>query len=43
MFHTKQEEKPGIAIFLDFWKAFDTVEWDYLEAALERLISVLTS
>ena len=25
MFHTKQEEKPGIAIFLDFRKAFDTI------------------
>ena len=36
MFHTKQEEKPGIAIFLDFRKAFDTVEWDYLRAALQR-------
>ena len=36
MFHTKQEEKPGIAIFLDFWKAFDTVEWDYLRVALQR-------
>ena len=36
MFHTKQEEKPGIAIFLDFRKAFDTFEWDYLKAALQR-------
>ena len=36
MFHTKQEEKPGIAIFLDFRKAFDTVEWGYLKAALHR-------
>ena len=36
MFHTKKEEKPGIAIFLDFRKAFDTVEWDYLRAALQR-------
>ena len=36
MFHTKQEEKPGIAIFLDFRKAFDTVKWDYLKAALQR-------
>ena len=36
MFFTKQEEKPGIAIFLDFRKAFDTVEWDYLKAALQR-------
>ena len=35
MFHTKQEEKPGIAIFLDFRKAFDTIEWNYLRAALQ--------
>ena len=35
MFYTKQEEKSGIAIFIDFRKAFDTVEWDYLKAALE--------
>ena len=34
MFHTKQEEKPDIAIFVDFRQAFDTVEWDYLKAAL---------
>ena len=34
MFHTKQEEKPGIAIFLDLQKAFDTIEWNYLRAAL---------
>ena len=31
--HTKQEEKPGITIFLDFRKAFDTIEWNYLRAA----------
>ena len=36
MFHTKQRETPGIAIFLDFRKAFDTVKWDYLKAALQR-------
>ena len=35
MFYTKQEEKSGIAIFIDFRKAFDTVEWDYLKAALQ--------
>ena len=28
-------EKPGIAIFLDFRKAFDTIEWNYLHAALK--------
>ena len=35
MFHTKQEEKLGIAIFLDLRKAFDTIEWNYLRAALQ--------
>jgi len=36
MFYTKQQEKPGIAIILDFRKAFDTDKWDYLKAALQR-------
>ena len=35
MFHTKQEEKLGIAIFLDLRKAFDTIERNYLRAALQ--------
>ena len=35
MSHTKLEVKPGIAIFLDFRKAFDTIEWHYLRAALQ--------
>ena len=35
MFHTEQEEKLGIAIFLDLRKAFDTIEWNYLRAALQ--------
>ena len=26
---------PGIAIFLDFRKAFDTIEWNYLLSALK--------
>ena len=33
MFHTKQEEKPGI--FLGCRKAFDTIEWNYLRAVLQ--------
>lgn len=35
MFHAKLKEKPGIAIFLDFRKAFDTIEWNYLKTALQ--------
>ena len=35
MFYTKREEQPGIAIFLDFRKAFDTIEWNYLQTALK--------
>ena len=42
MFYTKQEEKPGIAIFIDFRKAFDTVEWDYLKAMLQMFNFGLT-
>ena len=34
MFHTKLEDKPGIALFLDFRKAFDTIEWNYIKTAL---------
>ena len=37
MFYTKQQEKSGIAIFLDFRKAFDTDKWDYLKVALQRV------
>ena len=39
MFYTKQQVKSGIAIFIDFRKAFNAVEWDYLKAALQSLIS----
>ena len=34
MFHTKCTNSPGIALFIDFKKAFDSVEWNYLIAAL---------
>ena len=33
MFHTKEEENPVLPYF-DFRKAFDTIEWNYLRAAL---------
>ena len=35
MFFTEYTKTPGIAIFLDFRKAFDTIEWPYLKAALQ--------
>ena len=31
---TKNRQIPGIAIFLDFEKAFDSVEWDYIQKCL---------
>ena len=34
MFYTEKENLPGIAVFIDFRKAFDTIEWHYLEKAL---------
>ena len=34
MFYTDKENLPGIAVFLDFHKAFDTIEWHYLEKVL---------
>ena len=35
MFYTKRMNSPGIAIFLDFRKAIDSIEWEYLKAALK--------
>ena len=34
MFYTYKENLSGMAIFLDFRKAFDTIEWHYLEKVL---------
>ena len=33
MSYTKTMEKTGIAIFLNFRKVFDTIEWNYINAA----------
>ena len=33
MFHTLKANKPGIAIFLDFRQAFDTVEWQFFQGS----------
>ena len=32
---TKQYDLPGIAIFLDFEKAIDSIEWDFLQICLQ--------
>ena len=34
MFYLEKENSPSIAVFVDFRKAFDTIEWNYLEKAL---------
>ena len=31
----KQNDLPAIAIFLDFEKAFDSIEWDFLQICLQ--------
>ena len=35
MEYTKQKDIPGVAVFLDFEKAFGSVEWDYFQKCLE--------
>ena len=37
MSFTKAKNIPGLAIFLDFKKAFDSIEWKYLQKCLEVL------
>ena len=35
MKYTKDSNKPGILFFIDFEKAFDSLEWDFLNKCLE--------
>ena len=35
MEYTKDKNKPGILFFIDFEKAFDGIEWDFLNKCLE--------
>ena len=35
MEYTKHKDIPGVAVFLDFEKAFDWVEWNYIQKCLE--------
>ena len=39
---TKRKSIPGVAVFLDFEKAFDSIEWDFIQNALKHLILVQT-
>ena len=33
---TKVKKLPGVLLFLDFEKAFDSLQWDFLEKCLEK-------
>ena len=35
MQHTDTQKMPGLLLFIDFEKAFDSIEWDYLTASLK--------
>ena len=35
MSYTKQKNLPGAAVFLHLEKAFDSIEWNYLQKCLE--------
>ena len=43
MAFTDTENVPGILIYIDFKKAFDTLEWSYLLRCLTPFILVPTS
>ena len=36
MVYTEENNMPGIALFIDFRKAFDTIEWDFINNCLKR-------
>ena len=42
MSYTKETSIPGIALFLDFKKAFDTIEWDFINNCLKNVTSAQT-
>ena len=35
MTYTAEKDIPGIALFIDFKKAFDAIEWDFISSCLE--------
>lgn len=37
MYYTLRKNIPGMAIFIDFRKAFDTIEWNFIRKALHSL------
>ena len=36
MSYTEENNIPGVALFLDFRKAFDTIEWDFINNTLKK-------
>ena len=43
MHFTKEKNIPGVAVFLDFEKAFDLIEWNFIHKCLETFKLVLIS
>ena len=34
----EEDEIPGLLVLLDFEKAFDTIEWEFIQRALKFLV-----